>query len=369
MRVSFVIQDLFKQGAQRATALMARGFIAKGYDVDLIVSKVHLDIAANGGPHCFPVPSTTNWIYLPSRKARCNILELRRYLANTDAVAIVSMCSTYTMALAIASLAVKKRPRLYSVEHGITFALRHDWSKKPKPILFSQEWFKWLLIKRQFSGFMSVSRCIAEEYSRMYGISDVHVVYNPVDLSKGVCASDVSKSNVIISAGSFTDDKNHLLILKAIRLLHSKGEMSGKLIIYGDGPLRPKYEAYIKANGIGRYVELPGFNNNMMEAMSKSAGYVCSSRIESFAIAPVEAMSCGVPVVCCDCPCGPREILGGGKYGRLVPSGDVEKLADAIRDLFAHRVPVAPLEWYKRFCVELVTERYIEAMGLSSVMK
>lgn len=363
-----MIQDLFAQGAQRATALMVRGFIAKGYDVDLIVSKVHVDIAANGDRRCFPVPATTNWVYLPSRKARCNIFELRRYLVRTDAVAIVSMCSTYTIALAIASLGIRKRPRLYSVEHGITFALREDWSKKPKPCFLSQEWFKWLFIKRQFAGFMAVSRCIAEEYSRMYGISNVRVVYNPVDLSKRECASDVSQSNFIISAGSFTDDKNHLLILRAIRSLHSKGEMSGKVIIYGEGPLRPKYEGYIKANGIDPYVELPGFNNNLLEAMSKSAGYVCSSRIESFAIAPVEAMSCGVPVVCCDCPCGPREILGGGKYGRLVPSGDVEKMADAIKDLFAHRVPVASLDGYKRFCVERVTERYIEAMGLSSVM-
>ena len=41
MKVTFVIQDLFSQGAQRATALLCHGFIEKGYDVDLIVSAFH----------------------------------------------------------------------------------------------------------------------------------------------------------------------------------------------------------------------------------------------------------------------------------------------------------------------------------------
>jgi glycosyltransferase involved in cell wall biosynthesis len=43
-----------------------------------------------------------------------------------------------------------------------------------------------------------------------------------------------------------------------------------------------------------------------------------------------EALSLGVPVVSTDCPSGPREILEGGKWGKLVPVGDHEKLAEAI---------------------------------------
>jgi glycosyltransferase involved in cell wall biosynthesis len=43
-----------------------------------------------------------------------------------------------------------------------------------------------------------------------------------------------------------------------------------------------------------------------------------------------EALSLGVPVVSTDCPSGPREILEGGKWGKLVPVGDCEKLAEVI---------------------------------------
>jgi len=46
-----------------------------------------------------------------------------------------------------------------------------------------------------------------------------------------------------------------------------------------------------------------------------------------------EALAVGTPVVSTDCPSGPSEILEGGKWGKLVPVGDHEKLSEAILEM------------------------------------
>ena len=45
----------------------------------------------------------------------------------------------------------------------------------------------------------------------------------------------------------------------------------------------------------------------------------------------VEAMVCGVPVLTFDFRCGPRDIIRDGENGLIVPDGDIDGLANAMR--------------------------------------
>ncbi len=75
---------------------------------------------------------------------------------------------------------------------------------------------------------------------------------------------------------------------------------------------------------------LPGFVGNPYAYMAGSALFVLSSAWEGSPNVLTEALALGIPVVSTDCPSGPREILQGGRFGRLVPVGDAMALADAI---------------------------------------
>lgn len=56
------------------------------------------------------------------------------------------------------------------------------------------------------------------------------------------------------------------------------------------------------------------------------------SPLSSRRIAIVEALACGTPVVSTDCPSSPSEMLGNGRYRRLVPVGD------AAAQVISHRM-------------------------------
>ena len=58
-----------------------------------------------------------------------------------------------------------------------------------------------------------------------------------------------------------------------------------------------------------------------------------SSRFEGLPLTLIEAMSCGLPLVSFDCPCGPKDVITDGKNGFLCKFGDIEMMAEKIKYL------------------------------------
>jgi len=73
-------------------------------------------------------------------------------------------------------------------------------------------------------------------------------------------------------------------------------------------------------------------------------------------------MAVGTPVVSTDCPSGPAEILEGGKWGKLVPVGDVEGLAGAITEQISSPIGLGIAAACDRFMLEKIVEQYGEIL-------
>ena len=371
MKITFLIQDLCRQGAQYATALMVRGFVAAGWDVDLIVSQWHKKLLDKGVVP-FEVPGSTNVIYLPSERARNNIWALRKYLWRTESVAVVAMSSNYTRALRIAALFMGRRPKIVHVEHGLAGMSYGRMLDVPSPC--SWKGLKCRLLYGGFDYVLTVSTKGKSDFLRyfpFYPAGRVSVVYNPVidrvffdKCQKDPCHEWLRNKccPTFVSAGAYQEYKGHFDLLEAIRAI--KGKRRFRIIVYGTGPLKAQYEKYIEDNGLNDLIDFAGYTNNFPAEARASDGFVLPSRRESFGIALVEALACGCPVVAADAPYGPREILKDGEYGRLVEVRNPQSLSEGLLDLIDGRIQRPPKCAWNRFSMEAAVERYMRGMEI-----
>jgi len=140
-------------------------------------------------------------------------------------------------------------------------------------------------------------------------------------------------SRVVGTVGRLADQKAlHLLLDAAPRLLAD--DPGTRLLIVGDGPLRPALERRARQLGIGDAVTFTGHQTDVVPAYSAMDVFVLPSRYEGFGIVFLEAMALGVPVVGTRVV-GSEDAVVDGVTGLLVPSGDAPALASAVLRLFS----------------------------------
>ncbi|MEX1220442.1 MAG: glycosyltransferase, partial [Solirubrobacterales bacterium] len=99
------------------------------------------------------------------------------------------------------------------------------------------------------------------------------------------------------------------------------------------GNWKARIEERVARHGLGDKISLAGHLENPYEGVRRSHLFLHSARWEAFGNVIVEALALGTPVVLCDCPGAPKEILEGGRFGRLVPNEDSEAFAEAVVEL------------------------------------
>jgi N-acetyl-alpha-D-glucosaminyl L-malate synthase BshA len=102
----------------------------------------------------------------------------------------------------------------------------------------------------------------------------------------------------------------------------------------GDGPERTTAEWAVREKGLMRDVIFLGKQNQVHELLNCTDVLLLPSDLESFGLAALEAMACGVPVVCSRVG-GVPEVVEDGVHGYLVPPRDVKTMAARALDILA----------------------------------
>jgi glycosyltransferase involved in cell wall biosynthesis len=199
----------------------------------------------------------------------------------------------------------------------------------------------------------------------------LHVIYNPV-VHDGLLAAARTPVDhpwfrpgeppVILGAGRLERQKDFPTLIRAFRVVRDR--RPARLVILGTGPEREYLLAEVRRLGLEGHVALPGFVPNPSAWMARAAVFALSSVWEGLGNVVIEALAVGTPVVSTDCPHGPREILGGGRYGRLVRVGDADALAAALlATLDEPRCPEVLAARGRQYSVASAADAYLELIN------
>ena len=191
-------------------------------------------------------------------------------------------------------------------------------------------------------------------------LSNVEVIPDP--LAFDITEVSPLKAKRVIAVGRYVYQKGFDLLLQAWAKIE-KLFPDWELAIYGMGD-RSSYENLAQQLGINmNRCHLNGSTQNIRKEYLESSLFVFSSRFEGFGMVLIEAMACGLPVVSFDCPCGPKDIVSHDEDGLLVPSGDIDKLANAMSQLMdsyelRHQMAKNAICNVRRFQIDEIADRW-----------
>ena len=143
------------------------------------------------------------------------------------------------------------------------------------------------------------------------------------------------------------------------------------LVFVGDGPDRSAAEALARELGLGDCVRFLGNQLNFVPVLQHADVFLMPSELESFGLAALEALACGLPVVATN-QGGIPEVITDGEDGILCAVGDVPAMADAVvrllRDPALHErfARAARKTVELRFRREPLVDRYEALLSSSS---
>jgi N-acetyl-alpha-D-glucosaminyl L-malate synthase BshA len=133
-----------------------------------------------------------------------------------------------------------------------------------------------------------------------------------------------------------------------------------RLIMIGDGPERSPAERRLRELGLDGRVAFLGKQEHFVELLAAADVFLLPSEQESFGLAALEALSCGIPVVASAIG-GIPELVDLGETGYLSPVGDVEGMAGHVLSLVSDRARWAA---FSRRARQRVLERFTLAPAM-----
>jgi N-acetyl-alpha-D-glucosaminyl L-malate synthase BshA len=149
-------------------------------------------------------------------------------------------------------------------------------------------------------------------------------VFQPAD---GDCRREEfarDEEKILIHLSNFRPVKRVPDVIEIFAMVRK--EIPAKLMMIGDGPERTTAEWMVRKKGLSHDVIFMGKQSQVQSLLNCADVLLLPSELESFGLAALEGMACGVPAVCSNVG-GVPEVITDGVEGFLVTPGDIKTMA------------------------------------------
>ncbi|MEM6647052.1 MAG: N-acetyl-alpha-D-glucosaminyl L-malate synthase BshA [Bacteroidota bacterium] len=197
----------------------------------------------------------------------------------------------------------------------------------------------------QSDGVTAVSTHLKTETEQRCRIcNDIKVIPNFIDTERfrkqdkrhfrqALCPND---EKVLVHVSNFRPVKRATEVVHVFHRLRQEGQ-AVKLLLVGDGPDRPAAERLARDLGVYADVRFLGKQEPVEEILNIADVFLMPSGSESFGLAALEAMACGVPVVASNIG-GLPELVVNNETGFLFELGDLDGFVEKTRLLLTDEV-------------------------------
>lgn len=192
---------------------------------------------------------------------------------------------------------------------------------------------------KEFDYFIPISKELCDFYQKPMKKNGVETKYIRF------CIDDNPKStipklenNTLITVGRLSHEKGIFDLIDVFSKVRSE-KHDAILHIVGDGPEYGNVQNLIRKNGLEESVVLHGFQDKsyIYKLFPETSIYVMTSYTESFGIALLEAMSCGIPCIAYSSAQGAHEIIEDGKNGFLIENRSSVEMKQKICELLSDK--------------------------------
>lgn len=361
MKICIVTPSFVGGGAERIAVNLANCYAAQGYEVVLLAFKAT-------GPYVNQIDQRVRLIDLNSR-TRYVLFKLRRALKKEHPTHILSVIRSSNILLGLCGLFWKNSRLVFREANTINgviampplrrliykVLMRLAYSRADRIIANSDDTKQdlirhWIVPQRRIN--VIGNPVLPPDYEQLAN----EAVDHPWLLEPQL--------KVILSVGRLHRQKNHAMLIGAFAKLTNDMD-NLRLIILGEGEERKNLLALANELGVGEKMEIVPFRTNPYPFYKNADLFVLTSDWEGFGNVLVEAMACGTPVISTDCPGGPRTILDNGRFGALVPVGDVDALVRAIVTLVDSETYNAEMlrSHSSRYAIAWIANHYMAALN------